>query len=106
MAPQPPRNVYVDRPFPVWGEVPVPVPMPSMVTHTWNNFAPREVHDFPYHDPAYGTGWRYHRPDDVDEHSNEMSMYTKTPLQELLLRREEETWRDVWDEAHLGVSEH
>jgi len=106
MLPQQPRDVFVDRPYPVFQMNPVPMFCPAMVNHTFKNFYQQEDHDFPYHDPAYGTGWRYHSPDDVDEHWNDMSMYTKTPLQELLLRREEETWRDVWDEAHLGVSEH
>lgn len=107
MASMQPRNVFVDRPFPVPNPVLVPMMMPPPVTHTWKNCYGREDSDFPYHDPAYGTGWRYHYPDDLDEHwMNEMSMYTKTPFQELLLRREEETWRDLWEDAHMGISEH
>lgn len=107
MASMQPRNVFVDRPFPVPNPVPVPVPVQPMVTHIWNNLHRREVADFPYHDPAYGTGWRDHYPDEVDEHwLNEMSMHTKTPLQELFLRKEEENWRDLWEAAQLGTSEH
>merc|ERR1712146_29659 len=63
-------------------------------------------HDFPYHDPAYGTGWRYHLPDDVDDHWLETPMNNMTPLQELYEKANSETWRDMWVDAHFGVSEH
>jgi len=106
MMPQMPRDVIVDRPFPVFPQYPVPVMHPGMVTHTWNNFNQTEINDFPYHDPAYGMGWRHHYPDDVDDSWMGGGMYSKTPFQQLLDRREEETWQDLWEDAHMGVSEH
>jgi hypothetical protein len=76
-----------------------------MVTHTYK-YPGNEDYDFPYHDPAYGTGWRYHYPDDLDRDWRHNQMATKTPLQALLDHGEEEGWQDMWEEAHMAIHEH
>jgi len=98
-----PRNVFVDRPYPVYEQVPVPCLMPSQVTHKFVGAAPQQVHDFPYHDPAFGVAWRNHGPDDLDAQWSGMPMWKKTPLQEL---NHEKDWNDLWETARLGENEH
>lgn len=42
--------------------------------------------DFPYHDPAFGCGWRYHYPDTIDEEVRNFAFLEDTPLDALLQR--------------------
>merc|ERR1719387_1445565 len=80
MAAMPPREIAVDRPFPVCEQIPMYMNMPAFETHSYRQVGTRQDFDFPYHDPAYGVGWRYHCPDNYDAHWNRMSMYKETPL--------------------------
>lgn len=102
----PPRPALVDRPFPVAQDFPVAVPVPGSIEHMPPKMiVPREVYDFPYHDPAFGVGWRCNDSLPLDELWNQAPMYQETPLQELLHRREDGAWRDLWERAHMGESE-
>merc|ERR1719401_2834200 len=98
------RNVAITR------EVPVPAPYPDWsanVTHTFKEVqSVRRDHNFPFHDAAYGPGWRFHYPDNLDSDWLLQPTAREPPLKSLIHRRDEETWRDMWDMAHLSQAEH
>lgn len=58
-------------------------------------------HDFPYHDPAYGFGWRYHYTDSLDLQLNEVRVDQKrAPLEELAHAAFLRETEDEWERAH------
>lgn len=110
----PPRT-DVER---LWfGPVPIPVPMPMQgmampqyyptpVTHTFKKVAPHYDHDFPYQDPAFGAGWRFHYPDNLDEALINMGTYKPTPLQEMRHAAYEKQMKEEWLNAHVAESQY
>lgn len=100
----PPRDVFVDRPVEVPVEMPFDMVIPTHVEHTFKSTVSVTDHDFPYHDATHGCGWRFHFPDNLDEQWTQTKVYKQTPFQELLHKRDEETWQDMWDNAYMGES--
>lgn len=108
-----PMQRYVDRlrPFPAYGipvysPAPAPVYQPTPVTHTFKQFAPHYDHDFPYHDPAFGSGWRFHYPDNLDEALLNMGTYKPTPLEDMRHAAYESQMKEEWINAHVAESQY
>jgi len=108
-----PMQQYWDRlrpypafPVPVYHPHPHPVFQPTPVTHTFKQYAPHYDHDFPYHDPAFGSGWRFHYPDNLDEAMLNMGTYKPTPLEEMRHAAYESQMKDEWINAHVAESQY
>lgn len=58
-------------------------------------------HDFPYHDPAYGFGWRYHYTDSLDLQLSEQQFdHKRAPLEELAHEHFLRETENEWERAH------
>lgn len=107
-----PAQQYVNRmipypvPFPVYNQVPTPMPEPPKVNNVHKTVAPHYDHDFPYHDAAYGCGWRFHYPDNLDEALLHMPTYRPTPMEEMRHAAYEEQMKQEWVNAHVAESQY
>jgi hypothetical protein len=61
---------------------------------------------FPYHDVAYGCGWRYHFPDNLDEEVLKWPTHQHAPLMELRHSAFVSRTETEWHNAEFRESEH
>jgi len=61
---------------------------------------------FPYHDVAYGCGWRYHFPDNLDEEALKWPTDRHAPLMELRHSAFVSRTETEWHNAEFRESEH
>jgi len=61
---------------------------------------------FPYHDVAYGCGWRYHFPDNLDEEVLKWPSDPHAPLMELRHSAFVSRTETEWHNAEFRESEH
>mmetsp|Transcript_20988 Transcript_20988/g.65634 ORF Transcript_20988/g.65634 Transcript_20988/m.65634 type:complete len:183 (+) Transcript_20988:61-609(+) len=58
-------------------------------------------YDFPYHDVCYGTGWRFHHPDNLDENVLHLHTPKTNPLIDLQHAAFMRAAEVAWHKAHF-----
>lgn len=92
----PPRIQYVDKII-YEAEPPPQVKLPTPEVHV-KQVVEKFDWDFPYHDFCYGTSWRYHHPDSLDEQllGMDLGKHKLMPLEQLrhaaFMRMVEQQW--------------